>query len=568
MPRSFFSAIIGLACLAALVPAHGFEFTSNQEFLPVHQAFKVSATGAPDSVQVQIAVAPGYYLYKSKLSFQTKGNDVLSGAAVLPEGEHKEDPYFGNVVVYHDTLIVRLPVQNHGENGFEVRVGFQGCAEKGLCYPPDQQIIHIGSGAGVTAASGWSAISVANAFISGLMLFLTPGVLPAVPLLAFLILLGKPSARRGLTVGLAFTAAIVTGLVALHSVIALTDAGIEIQPIAQSVWILVPSILVLLGLVAIGGDSAERDGHRHQHRRLRVFLNGTSGAALLGLISLIYTTSFNSSSIAAVMLYLKAGGEKLGGFAQLGGIALGMSIPLLLLAVIAGGLLPYAGKWRQVISECTRVLLAISAVWVLGRVLPGPITLGLYGFVAAGSAVALGIFGSRKFAGSLSTKAGAAVLLLYGIVAWTGMLKGESSPIHPLGPNIFQTVSTPEQPWMVVTTPRQLATALTEAKTSGTPALVEWVADWAPGSDQVAATARHVKLVRVSLRAFKTIRVDLTHGGHSVRSLLELNGHLGPAAVQVYRSDGVEVQSARLVGVTSRKEMLGALQAVDIYAEK
>ncbi|QHF00499.1 hypothetical protein LCG56_27325 (plasmid) [Pseudomonas cannabina pv. alisalensis] len=564
MFRSFFSAIIGLTCLAVLVPAHGFEFTSNQDFLPVHEAFKVSATGTPDSVQIRILAAPGYYLYKSKLSFQAQGIGVRSGAAVLPAGEQKADPYFGNVVVYHDTLDARLPVQNHGADGFDVRVGFQGCAEKGLCYPPDQQIIHIEGDAGITAASGWSAMSVASAFIAGLKLFLTPGVLPVIPLLAFLLLLGKPSARRGLTIGLAFTAPMATGLVILSSAIALTEAGIEIQPIAQSAWILVPSVLVLLGLAAMETDigKTRRDVHRNHAGRVFGFLTSAPCAALLGLVSLIYTTPFTSSSMSAVMLYLKAGGEPIGGIAQLAGIALGMSSPLVLFAATFGGLISSAGKWNKGVEVFVRGLLAIVGIWVLGRVLPGPVTLGLYGVVAVWSAVSLGVYGSMGSARSLSTRVAAIAVLLYGIAAWIGMLKGETSPLQPLGPNI-SSEAPPEQRWVVVTTPQQLAIALAEAKTAGSPALVEWVADWAPGSYQVADTARHVTLIRDSLGAFKTIRVDLSQGGHSVRSLLELNGLLGPSAVQVYHSGGVEVQSSRLVGVTTAQEIAKSLQAID-----
>lgn len=564
MFRRFISAIIGLTCLAVLVPAHGFEFTSNQEFLPAHEAFKVSATGTPDSVQIRIMAAPGYYLYKSKLSFQAKGIGVQPGAAVLPAGEHKEDPYFGKVEVYHNTLIARLPVQNHGADGFDVTVGFQGCAEKGLCYPPDQQIIHIGGDAGIEAASGWSATSVASAYVEGLKLFLTPGVLPVIPLLAFVLLLGEPSARRGITIGLAFTAPMAAGFVVLNSAIAITEAGIEIQPIAQSVWILVPSVLILLGLATRETEipSSQRDGHQHQAGSLFAFLTSASGAALLGLVALIYTTPFTSSAQAAVMLYLKAGGELIGGIAQLAGLALGMISPLVLAAMTLGGLLSSNGKWNQAIFVSVRGLLAIVGFWVLGRVLPGPVTLGLYGLVAVWSAVSLGVFGSLSAARSLPTMAAAIVVLLYGVFAWIGMLKGETSPSQPLGHDLSTGGVPSEQRWVVVSTPQQLAAALAEAKTSGKPALVEWVADWAPGSDQVADTARHVRLIRGSLGALKTIRVDITEGGLSTRSLLELNGLFGPAAVQVYRSDGVEVQSARLVGVTTSKEIVESLQAV------
>jgi thiol:disulfide interchange protein DsbD len=560
MFRSFFSSIIGLTCLTVLVPAHGFEFTSNPDFLPVHEAFVVSVTGTPDSVRIRIVAAPGYYLYKSKLSFQTQGNEVVSGPAVLPAGELKEDPYFGNVVVYHGTMEARLPVQNHGPTGFDVQVGFQGCAEKGLCYPPDKEIIHIGSDAGNIAASGWSAMSVLSAFISGLMLFLSSGVLPAVPLLALVLVRGSPSAKRGLNIGLAFTAPMVAGVVALNSAVALMDTGVELQSFVQSVWMLVPAVLVLLGLVAMTAENRASS--------FRTFITSSTGASLLGLLSLIYTSPYTSSTMAAVMLYIKAGGDRLGGIAQLIGLASGMSSPLVMISVIAAGLLPAAGKWSQAILSCTRVLLAIVAAWVLGRILSGPATLGLYGLVAVWSAATLGVFGSLRSTGALPAKAAAFLLLSYGIVAWAGMLKGESSPFHPLGSNIFQAIRSPEQPWVIVTTPQQLATALNEARTAGSPAIVEWSADWAPGSAQVADAARDVRLVRDSLTAFKTIRVDLTHGGQSARSLLELNGLLGPACVQVYASDGVEVQSARLVGVNSDFKVLASLTAVELHSDK
>ncbi|KPC02114.1 protein-disulfide reductase DsbD family protein (plasmid) [Pseudomonas amygdali pv. lachrymans] len=554
MFRSFFSSIIGLTYLMMLVPAHGFEFTSNPDFLPVHEAFVVSVTGTPDSVRIRIVSAPGYYLYKSKLSFQTQGNGVVVRPAVLPPGELKEDPYFGNVVVYHGTMEARLPVQNHGLHGFDVRVGFQGCAEKGLCYPPDEQTVHIASDTGTLATSGWGAMSVVSAFISGLMLFLSPGVLPAGPLLAFLLVCGPLSAKRGLIIGLAFTAPLVVGVVALNLVTALTNAGVEFQSSLQSVWVLVPAVLILLWLAAVTGVN--------RTSLLRSFITSSTGALMLGLVCLIYTSPFTSSTTAAVMMYMKAGGDTLGGIVQLLGLAIGMSCPLVISSVIAGALIPAAGKWSQGISACIRVLLAILAVWVLGRVMPGQVTLGLFGLVAVWSAVTLGAFESLRSTGVLP-KVAAILLLAYGITTWAGMLKGESSPFHPMGANTFGVSRFPEQIWIIVTTPEQLATALGEAKTAGSPALVEWSANWAPGSEQVAEAAGHVRLVRDRLTAFKTIRVDLTHGGESAKTLLELNGLSGPASVQVYGPDGIEVQSARLGGVNSDWKILGSLKAVE-----
>lgn len=113
-----------------------------------------------------------------------------------------------------------------------------------------------------------------------------------------------------------------------------------------------------------------------------------------------------------------------------------MSCPLVMFAATLGGLLSSVGKWNEAILVFVRALLAIVGIWVLGRVLPGPVTLGLYGVVAVYLAVSLGVFGSLGSAPSLLNRFAAIAVLLYGIAAWIGMLKGETSPLQPLGPGI------------------------------------------------------------------------------------------------------------------------------------
>jgi thiol:disulfide interchange protein len=107
------------------------------QFLKVDEAFRVSA--APDgagAVRLTWVIAPGYYLYRSRI--RVSSANARLGAVELPPGQIKSDAYLGRQSVYHEELVARLPVERTGHAALELtlRVGYQGCAEAGLCYPP------------------------------------------------------------------------------------------------------------------------------------------------------------------------------------------------------------------------------------------------------------------------------------------------------------------------------------------------------------------------------------------------------------------------------------------------
>ena len=109
-------------------------------FLEVDKAFKMSSLTSEQDVIVRWQIAPEYYLYKHQLLFtvKTDTDDARTIVVSLPNGKHKHDEYFGDVETYYGELEVNVPVSS---GNFEINVQYQGCADAGLCYPPQKRTI-------------------------------------------------------------------------------------------------------------------------------------------------------------------------------------------------------------------------------------------------------------------------------------------------------------------------------------------------------------------------------------------------------------------------------------------
>src|SRR5690606_21797745 len=137
---------------------------NRRDFLPVREAFRLSLVESGEkAVKLRFVNAEGYYLYRHRFSFRIEPSDLARGEAVLPPGEAKHDEYFGDVEVYYGITDVELPIDNPVDLPFTIHVGYQGCADKGLCYPPETERIEVeGKGAAPTSAVAAPAQPVAE----------------------------------------------------------------------------------------------------------------------------------------------------------------------------------------------------------------------------------------------------------------------------------------------------------------------------------------------------------------------------------------------------------------------
>ncbi|WP_340122914.1 protein-disulfide reductase DsbD [Methylobacter svalbardensis] len=126
-------------CLLSIVSQSAFALGAD-EFLPPDQAFKVSAKAlAADRIEISWDIAEGYYLYRNKMRFESKTQQIRLGEPDFPAGQTHHDENFGDVVIYRNALNipVALTVEN-GASSLQLMVQYQGCADRGICYPPQK----------------------------------------------------------------------------------------------------------------------------------------------------------------------------------------------------------------------------------------------------------------------------------------------------------------------------------------------------------------------------------------------------------------------------------------------
>lgn len=113
--------------------------------LPAERAFElVSARRDGDLLRLEWVIAPGYYLYRQRLAFETlPPSPAVLGAPLLPAGVPKHDEHFGDVEIYRETLQAELPLKPAHAPLVQLRVRFQGCADAGVCYPPVTRVIEV-----------------------------------------------------------------------------------------------------------------------------------------------------------------------------------------------------------------------------------------------------------------------------------------------------------------------------------------------------------------------------------------------------------------------------------------
>ncbi|WP_339486785.1 protein-disulfide reductase DsbD [Pseudomonas sp. EL_65y_Pfl2_R95] len=564
----------------ALAPL-GAPLNNSADFLPVREAFKLNLiSSSADSVKLRFVATDGYYLYKHRFKFSTEPADIGLGEAQMPAGEKKTDEYFGEVEVYHNIVDVDLPIDPPSDRAYTLNVTYQGCADKGLCYPPETEQINIGgaipaSGTSSQAAStvnpgtadkaSWQWTDLALFFLAGLGLTFTPCVLPMLPILSGVVLRGRPSNRRGLVLSLAYVLPMAACYAALGALMGLFGAGLNLQAMLQSPWVLIPFALffalfaiAMFGLFEIRLPAFVRD--RLDRKASQTQGGSIAGAATLGVLSSLIVSPCVTAPLTGLLLYISSTGDALGGGLQLFALGLGMGAPLVLIGAGGGALLPRSGAWMNGVRNLFGVMLLAVSIWLLDRLLPGPVTLALWGLLAAGAALFLGAleFNVKSSKAKLAQLAGLA-LLVYALTAWVGALQGHDDPLRPLGRmqmsngQVMPTAQTQHGSWQTVTSAAELDAALASAKSSGKPLLLDWYADWCISCKVIEREVLTDPKVGAQLKDYVLVRFDITESTPAQRSVLDRYSLFGPPAILLFAKNGDEWHDLRVVGEVDAK---------------
>ena len=535
---------------------------NSADFLPVREAFQLSLVeSTPQSIKLRFVATEGYYLYRHRFQFHADPADVVLGAAKLPDGQKKHDEYFGDVEVYHGILDVELPRTD--QRAFTLAVTYQGCADKGLCYPPETERLSIDGSSVPATAYQWSWRELALFFLAGLGLTFTPCVLPMLPILSGVVLRGQVGGWRGFNLSLAYVLPMAACFALLGALMGLFGAQLNLQARLQSAWVLVPfAMFFALFALAMFGVFELKLPHAISSRLDRIAgrTKGGSlwGAAVLGVVSSLLVSPCVSAPLAGALLYISASGDALGGGLKLFMLGLGMGAPLLLVATGGAAWLPKSGPWLVYVKNAIGVLLLGLAIGLLSRVLPGQVTLLLIGLLAGGVGLFMGALEfvykpPRKRLGQLLGM----FLLFYALACWYGAFSGQTDPLNPIGqPRIVdnrgpgQNTST----WQTVSTPADLDRALADARSSGTPLLLDWYADWCISCKVIEHEVLNDPVVVERLKGYQLIRFDITASNPEQRALLDRYQLFGPPALMFFGKDGVERADVRVIGEISAKD--------------
>ncbi|VVO48483.1 Thiol:disulfide interchange protein DsbD [Pseudomonas fluorescens] len=529
---------------------------NSADFLPVREAFQLSLVDStPQSIKLRFVATEGYYLYRHRFQFRAEPADVSLGAAQLPKGEQKHDEYFGDVEVYHGILEVEVPRTD--QRAFTLAVIYQGCADKGLCYPPETERLDI---EGDTGATSWSWRELALFFLAGVGLTFTPCVLPMLPILSGVVLRGKVGGWRGFNLSLAYVLPMAICFALLGALMGMFGAQLNLQARLQSAWVLVPfATFFALFALAMFGVFELKLPHAISSRLDRIAgrTEGGSlwGAAVLGVVSSLLVSPCVSAPLAGALLYISASGDALGGGLKLFMLGLGMGAPLVLVATGGAAWLPKSGPWLIYVKNAIGVLLLGLAIGLLSRVLPGQITLLLIGLLAGGVGLFMGALEfvykpPRKRLGQLLGM----FLLFYALACWYGAFSGQTDPLNPIGQPRLVTNAEQAQgssAWQTISTPAELDRVLAQAKASGIPLLLDWYADWCISCKVIEHQVLNDATVMERLKGYRLIRFDITESNAEQRALLDRYKLFGPPALMFFGKDGTEQADVRVIGEIS-----------------
>lgn len=562
----------------------GGALNSNSDFLPVHQAFQLNlGKTTPDAITLQFVATDGYYLYRHRFQFKATPADIKLGTPQLPDGEKKHDEYFGDVEVYHGIVEVTLPRDPADHRPFTLAVTYQGCADKGLCYPPETEKLAIDGGApadanatltgpaGGAPVRGWSWYELLLYLLGGIGLTFTPCVLPMLPILSAVVMRGQSSKLRRYSLSLAYVLPMALCFAVLGALMGLFGAGLNLQARLQSAWVLGPfSLFFVVFALSMFGLFELKLPAAISHRLDRIAGNTQGGslwgAAVMGVLSSLLVSPCVSAPLAGALLYISTTGDALGGALKLFALGLGMGLPLMAVAIGGVTWLPKSGPWLELVKNAIGVLLLALAIGLLSRVLPGPVTLLLVGLLAAG----VGLFlGALEFTAKLPRQRLAQLLglllMVYGLACWYGAMSGQGDPLRPLpGPVANSASAAPaSNRWQTITTAGQLDQALAQAKQAGKPLVLDWYADWCISCKVIEHDVLTDPQVVARLAGYQQVRFDVTDSNAEQRALLDRYKLFGPPALVFFAPDGSEIADAKVIGETDAAGFLGKITLAD-----
>lgn len=613
MSRYIWSAFITV--LIAAGPAFGQGTSVGAPPLPIDRAFALTATRQDDGhIELQWKIAPGYYLYQERFSFRQNDSN-LAAPELQGNAQTKDDPTFGVTTVFHDRATATIPVAPTASGPVEVR--YQGCQDKGICYPPllrhvdavtlavtdpdergpatlarqwntlpeaastgpDTASTEAAPAGGIVLATddggmiskllrdGGILTVLASFLVFGFLLAFTPCVFPMYPILAGAIARQGETVTplRGFTLSLAYVLAMATAFGLLGVVAAWSGQNLQMalqSPLAIGAVSVLFVVLALsmFGLFELQLPSAwvSAIGDLGQGNR-----GSLASAALLGFTSALIVGPCVTAPLAGALIYIAQTGNVAIGAASLFALGLGKGIPLVTFGTLGPAALPKAGAWMTRVRQAFGFIFVATAIWMFSRLLPAEATLALWSLFAIGVAVWLGAFDTLTevaSGGQRVAKTAGLAAALYGIILAVGAASGAGDPLRPLGSLMAQaggTVSSAERvAFHDVGNSGDLKAKLAAA--GGKPSLLYVTADWCITCAVIDHSVLPDPEVQSRLAGFNLLKLDVSDNSPLQREMMKILQVVGPPTMIFVDAAGRESVGTRLVGDVTKASLEAA----------
>ena len=584
--------VMTLGLLACLLFVN--QVKADETFLEPQQAFKFSAqmTDA-NTLAISFDIADGYYMYRERFHFKAD-NNVALGSAAFPAGVVKFDQTFKkDVETYRKKVTINLPVG--ADAPYRLTITSQGCTDKGLCYSPmdsSVQLIPVNTPAGsamsanvvasLDSADNASSISADGSevgriqsslqsgkfllilplfFLLGLGLSLTPCVLPMVPILSSIIVgEGTRSTRwRGLYLSAIYALGMALVYTALGVAAGLVGEGLAAA--LQNPWVLSLFALLLTALsLSMFGFYELQIPSAWQTRLSQVSGEKEGGGGkligvfMMGAISALIVGPCVAAPLAGALLYISQTRDVLIGGSALFAMALGMSVPLLLLGISAGALLPRAGGWMEGVKRFFGVLMLATALWMVMPVIPGAAAVLAWAVLGVGYGAYM-LWGQP---GGWIAKAIGVVALILGGLQLVSVSTGGRDALAPLA----QLGGTPQikVAFKRIKSSSDLDAVL--AQTGGKTVMLDFYADWCTSCIEMEKSTFVDPQVRAAMGDLILLQADVTANDPDDKALLKRFNLFGPPGIIFFDAKGQKLEGKALIGYEGATPFLARLNSL------
>ncbi|UZJ38659.1 protein-disulfide reductase DsbD [Prosthecochloris sp. SCSIO W1103] len=587
--RTVFLAWMVLLSLPALWKVDASEFPDPNEAFRLEAELRDSG-----SITLHWTIAEGCKLYREQVDVSVEDGALVLGELVFPKGTMFADPLTGGKSeIYHDTLFLTLPLVSVSEP-FTLNVTYQGCAEGGLCYPPVTEKFLVDpqqpgplvtentdgvlskavslntateSSRGISSPEQGSFFSTALEegslwkislmfLFFGLLLSFTPCILPMVPILSSIIVgEGSVTRLRGFLLALVYS----LGMATVYTLLGVL-AGLAGEGLAG--FLQRPEVLGIFSVLLVVLALSMFDVYQIQMpSTLQTRLTGTSrimkggrfpAVFFMGAISALVVGPCVAAPLAGTLVYISQTKNVVTGGLALFSMASGMSVPLLLVGLSAGYLLPRAGAWMTGVKYFFGFLLIAVAIWIVTPVLPMWAVLLAWGFFALLCSVFLGVFentAGQPTAGARFRKALGVLFLIVGVLELAGAASGGRSVFEPLsgisrGPKMHTEAENPLR-FTMIHSVEELDRAL---ESSQRPVMLDFYADWCVSCKELEHLTFSDPRVVEKLENISLLKADVTANTEEERALMKRFSIFGPPGIVFFDSSGREIPESRIAG--------------------